>query len=1031
MKKIIPKHVFLIFLFFFPTTLSLAQNLEENQEVRSFLDDMFQPLDKTRVPYGLLRDYAFELVNLDRFDGTRLENNNYVDRQTYELLLRTLRSSAVNSKPFSDVETILTKQYSLGNSNTISISGMLFRYSAIRSDALSSGLIKYENEKVYDNFRNGEWQNPYENKYALGFCAQDSIFRGSSFTFKLDKDCWLSNLPIQKIEIDPGIGSYRQISVGESMQVTLSSFGVKTMRLKVTLSNGTQLSSHSKIKVLSPSNNTKYSTGNRVITITGDSYKGVQTSALVTVKTRDGRIKNPLIFVEGFDPVTPLTKINDGYGIGNFNKLMEKLDNSESFSKLLLKNFDIVYVDWKDSENYIQANANTLTKIIEWLNQEKKLANSKNGNVIIGQSMGGLIVRYSLKTMENNNKSHETTHFVSYDTPHLGANVPIGILYALHGTMSFLENKKIIGHYIDKKTDSGTYLELAERIAHSNAARQMLVNYVDFGGNLNNSLHNSWQDELATLGFPQGDKNRDFKNIAIANGSYVSESVPTSYMNANFSASSDIIDLVLPFVSGSIIGVVLDDFWAGLLTLLPGKSTIKGSFEINPGINTGTKVTGIELKYKKKFAWIAKISRTVFSYKKYMHGGLTYDAFPSSRFQYNLNDNNGKGGKKIPIIGGFDYNFHVVSSIPFVPTTSALCVGGGKKTLTASSYTTLPNTSDTPFGGNYYIQKNNSVSHMDFRSDALQWMLAQILFGINGPTLGATGTKYYVSIKGLLITAQWKTDNPNIATISQKGTLKVVGKGIVNITATANLNDLPGLNLSGTIVLNKRIAVGTPRFVLDEVKRIPGYFCIKAKCIDNQEGYSDFISENKNIVTYQWGIKTDNSTIKWLNLDSPEVRLSTLEDKENTTVYLKTIDWQGNESTPIFVRITGYDIYDLPIKTLIINNKGDFYTDNGTKLNYQSMNFPIIFRKTSQGKFNNAKWNPVAAVITNDENAQRGIIWNRNGYIRDIIPVDEIERIKTFDDNRVALYRLKLLNFDGDIIQNTPFNIVYKANFPK
>lgn len=315
MKKKIQKTVLLLLSLFCILLTLNAQNVEENQEVRSYLDGVFQNLNKSKVPNGLLRDYAFELVNLDRFTGDQLENNNYVDRQIYELLLRTIRSSAVGTKPFDNVENILTKQYSLGNKNTVSISGMAYQYSAIREDALTSGLIKYEGEKVYDNTKNGIWQNPYETKYVIGFCAQDSIFPGTSLTFKLDRNCWLSNLSINKIELDPGNGSFRQISIGSATSVTFPSSGIKTMRLKVTLSNGKQLLTHSKIEVLS-NIRTKSAMNIQKVDITGDAYKGVQTSAKISIISKGGGIKTPLIFVEGFDPVTPMGNTENGYGFG-------------------------------------------------------------------------------------------------------------------------------------------------------------------------------------------------------------------------------------------------------------------------------------------------------------------------------------------------------------------------------------------------------------------------------------------------------------------------------------------------------------------------------------------------------------------------------------------------------------------------------------------------------------------------------------------------------------------------------------------
>ena len=44
--------------------------------------------------------------------------------------------------------------------------------------------------------------------------------------------------------------------------------------------------------------------------------------------------------------------------------------------------------------------------------------------LLVGHSMGGLVARYALKTMENKSEKHNVGTYVSYDSPHLGANVP-------------------------------------------------------------------------------------------------------------------------------------------------------------------------------------------------------------------------------------------------------------------------------------------------------------------------------------------------------------------------------------------------------------------------------------------------------------------------------------------------------------------------------------------------------------------------------------------------------------------------------
>ena len=45
--------------------------------------------------------------------------------------------------------------------------------------------------------------------------------------------------------------------------------------------------------------------------------------------------------------------------------------------------------------------------------------------------MGGLISRYALTYMESKNIDHNTRLFISFDTPHRGANVPLGNQYWL------------------------------------------------------------------------------------------------------------------------------------------------------------------------------------------------------------------------------------------------------------------------------------------------------------------------------------------------------------------------------------------------------------------------------------------------------------------------------------------------------------------------------------------------------------------------------------------------------------------------
>ena len=86
---------------FYMSALGQSHFVEDTPEVRNWLDNMFQHLDKSKVPHGLLRDYAFELADLDIYNGKELNDSNYVNRVAFENLLRTIRSSTVGVKPFN------------------------------------------------------------------------------------------------------------------------------------------------------------------------------------------------------------------------------------------------------------------------------------------------------------------------------------------------------------------------------------------------------------------------------------------------------------------------------------------------------------------------------------------------------------------------------------------------------------------------------------------------------------------------------------------------------------------------------------------------------------------------------------------------------------------------------------------------------------------------------------------------------------------------------------------------------------------
>ena len=133
-----------------------AQGVEENAEVRTYLNNMFSTLDKTKVPHGLLKDYAFDLTDLDKYAGTELNEKNSVDKEIFSYLLRTIRSAAVSVKPFGDVIQILATQYSAGSNNIVALGAIAYQYSFIKVNAVTDQFINYSNGKVSDKTVSGK-----------------------------------------------------------------------------------------------------------------------------------------------------------------------------------------------------------------------------------------------------------------------------------------------------------------------------------------------------------------------------------------------------------------------------------------------------------------------------------------------------------------------------------------------------------------------------------------------------------------------------------------------------------------------------------------------------------------------------------------------------------------------------------------------------------------------------------------------------------------------------------------------------------
>ncbi len=543
-----------------------AQSIDENITIRSSINSMFEGVNKSKVPTRLLLDYAIDLVELSNYDGTSLTDSNYILLVDYENILRSIRSASIStSKPFEKVDDIIESFTTTDEDSSIKMSLALYKYNRIKANALDDGLIGYNTTtgKVFDKYDGDTWLNPYEEVNLLAFSPNRHIVRcGETFSLELPSEFIFSNnitnINYVLINASDGLG-WRSLTANRPISIQYDSTGEKELIIKVSTKEQGILLAHTKILVepsITQANSQKidFKEYQTIDTL----YNGATVSATLLHKSANNNlIKKPFIFVEGFDPGPSMDTVlvEAFFGpIGQYGVTdIDMISYSAWEKEIKEKGYDLIYVNWNNSLADIRANAALLEKILNVINQEKHNNGSEEKNILVGHSMGGLVSRYALCDMESRNKPHEVATYVSYDSPHLGANVPLGALYFVPQAINLLYNTNI-PDVIDGATCGllDDTKQALYNIMHAQSVKQMLMNYVDTNGELNNSTYDEWQAEIRAKGFPQGDAGVGISNLAIANGGEIVNNKldNTHYLLVNgYAQTKTLTEIILPILS--------------------------------------------------------------------------------------------------------------------------------------------------------------------------------------------------------------------------------------------------------------------------------------------------------------------------------------------------------------------------------------------------------------------------------------------------------------------------------------------------
>ena len=491
--------------------------------LRQHLDRLFAQIDKTQVPAPFLEEYGLRFLPLDVFNGT-LTDSSLTNMQAWRMAYASLFTGFItgtNGLPaLGDLNTRLKTQAAA--SPAIPIMVQRINYAALRPDALTAGLFTAQSEQLYDVA--GRPQSPYLSRVLFMASPECNVAATGdvSFVFAQNLHVQSGGGSVSNLSIDFGDGrGYLTTTWGQPIGANYCTAGTKRVKVRVTYYQSTRFGttsnvrtgegattqavqppqgyytsyeSHFDLDVRAPgcAPAARYNDPGRTVTFAPTSQHSGGKVYIRYGNASRTQLLRPLIVAEGYDAssVAPhLQKYN--YNIEDFLNDVNVSDFQNGFFNFYsflesaprpnglpigATGYDIVFIDYANGTDDIRRNAALFKEVVNWVNQEKATNGSIEKNVVLGISMGGLVARYGLAQMERAAPNSSNTRLlVTHDSPHRGANTPLG-LQALVAQANATLGVQIVGG-INGMYGTDIFPEVfeGERLANAPATQQLLL----------------------------------------------------------------------------------------------------------------------------------------------------------------------------------------------------------------------------------------------------------------------------------------------------------------------------------------------------------------------------------------------------------------------------------------------------------------------------------------------------------------------------------------------------------------------------
>jgi len=409
-------------------------------DLKEYLLARYGSLAASPISTGILYDLVAPMSSTSMFDGS--DTCATITRSEWLQVVHELRRASLDESALPPPATLRDLGRRAARDHVHPLAFLSYRYHRIRPGVQADSVIRVDENGIFAVDDSG-----FAERHVFAVASlYGRTYRGAGTRFRVDMDAlYFSNDERMfwglEIDFDDGMG-FREVA--GDVEVHYSTTGKKTIIAKALIADGRVLSGKFTFDVVTLTAPDPHETWLLQAHLP---YNGQYSAGVAYVYLANGHstLTRPAIVSEGFDL----------YNDMNWDELYALLNQQNLIETLREMGYDAVVLNYDDAVTYVQRNAYLVESLIDSVNQ---VIAPIQTSVLVGASMGGLTTRFALAHMEATSQPHRVRSLITFDAPHRGANIPLGIQYWVD--------------FFSEQSEEAAFLRDA---LNSPAARQMLI----------------------------------------------------------------------------------------------------------------------------------------------------------------------------------------------------------------------------------------------------------------------------------------------------------------------------------------------------------------------------------------------------------------------------------------------------------------------------------------------------------------------------------------------------------------------------